>query len=208
MAKLIYVESSPRKERSHSIRVARAFLDEYSNKNPLDTIEVIDLWSKALPPFNEDRLNAKYSIMHGQAPTPAEEEAWKEIESLFDEFNQADKYVFSVPMWNFGFPYTLKHYIDLITQPGLAWSHSPEEGFKGLVQGKVLAIYAAGGSYEAGSETEAFDLQKPSFESWLGFIGLTEVERLVVEPTLAPPEDLQSLENKLIDAAKQLAQIF
>ena len=77
----------------------------------MDTIEVIDLWSKALPPFNEDRLNAKYSIMHGQAPTPAEEEAWKEIESLFDEFNQADKYVFSVPMWNFGFPYTLKHYI-------------------------------------------------------------------------------------------------
>ena len=55
-------------------------------------------------------------------------------------------------------------------------------------QGKVLAIYAAGGSYEAGSETEAFDLQKPSFDSWLGFIGLTEVERLVVEPTLAPPE--------------------
>ena len=52
-------------------------LDEYSNKNPLDTIEVIDLWSKALPPFNEDRLNAKYSIMHGQAPTPAEEEAWR-----------------------------------------------------------------------------------------------------------------------------------
>ena len=96
MAKLIYVESSPRKERSHSIRVARAFLDEYSKKNPMDTIEIIDLWSKALPPFNEDRLNAKYSIMHGQAPTPAEEEAWKEIESLFDEFNQADKYVFSV----------------------------------------------------------------------------------------------------------------
>ena len=208
MTKLIYVESSPRKERSHSVRVARAFLDEYSNKNPLDTIEVIDLWSKALPPFNEDRLNAKYSIMHGQAPTPAEEEAWKEIESLFDEFNQADKYVFSVPMWNFGFPYTLKHYIDLITQPGLAWSHSPEEGFKGLVQGKVLAIYAAGGSYEVGGETEAFDLQKPSFESWLGFIGLTEVERLVVEPTLSPPEDLQSLEGKLIDAAKQLAQSF
>ena len=208
MTKLIYVESSPRKERSHSIRVARAFLDEYSKKNPMDTIEVIDLWSKALPPFNEDRLNAKYSIMHGQAPTPAEEEAWKEIESLFDEFNQADKYVFSVPMWNFGFPYTLKHYIDLITQPGLAWSHSPEEGFKGLVQGKVLAIYAAGGSYEVGGETEAFDLQKPSFESWLGFIGLTEVERLVVEPTLSPPEDLQSLEGKLIDAAKQLAQSF
>ena len=208
MAKLIYVESSPRKERSHSIKVARAFLDEYSKANPGDSVQVIDLWNKDLPPFNEDRLNAKYSLMHGQNPTPAEQEAWKVIESLFREFNEADKYVFSVPMWNFGFPYTLKHYIDLITQPGLAWSHTPEEGFKGLVQGKVLAIYAAGGSYQAGSETEAFDLQKPSFESWLGFIGLTEVVRLVVEPTLAPPDDLLALEDKLMEEARRLAQDF
>ena len=208
MAKLIYVESSPRKERSHSIKVARAFLDEYSKANPGDSVQVIDLWNKDLPPFNEDRLNAKYSLMHGQNPTPAEQEAWKVIESLFREFNEADKYVFSVPMWNFGFPYTLKHYIDLITQPGLAWSHTPEEGFKGLVQGKVLAIYAAGGSYQAGSETEAFDLQKPSFESWLGFIGLTEVVRLVVEPTLAPPDDLLALEDKLMGEARRLAQDF
>ena len=208
MAKLIYVESSPRKERSHSIKVARAFLDEYSKANPGDSVQVIDLWNKDLPPFNEDRLNAKYSLMHGQNPTPAEQEAWKVIESLFSEFNEADKYVFSVPMWNFGFPYTLKHYIDLITQPGLAWSHTPEEGFKGLVQGKVLAIYAAGGSYQAGSETEAFDLQKPSFESWLGFIGLTEVVRLVVEPTLAPPGDLLALEDKLMGEARGLAQDF
>ena len=208
MAKLIYVESSPRKERSHSIKVARAFLDEYSKANPGDSVQVIDLWNKDLPPFNEDRLNAKYSLMHGQNPTPAEQEAWKVIESLFSEFNEADKYVFSVPMWNFGFPYTLKHYIDLITQPGLAWSHTPEEGFKGLVQGKVLAIYAAGGSYQAGSETEAFDLQKPSFESWLGFIGLTEVVRLVVEPTLAPPGDLLALEDKLMEEARRLAQDF
>ena len=98
MAKLIYVESSPRKERSHSIKVARAFLDEYSKANPGDSVQVIDLWNKDLPPFNEDRLNAKYSLMHGQNPTPAEQEAWKVIESLFSEFNEADKYVFSVPM--------------------------------------------------------------------------------------------------------------
>ena len=71
-----------------------------------------------------------------------------------------------------------------------------------------MAIYAAGGSYQAGSETEAFDLQKPSFESWLGFIGLTEVVRLVVEPTLAPPDDLLALEDKLMEEARRLAQDF
>ncbi|MEC9248297.1 MAG: NAD(P)H-dependent oxidoreductase [Pseudomonadota bacterium] len=208
MAKLIYVESSPRKERSHSIKIARTFLDEYSKVNPTDSIETIDLWDKHLPDFNEDRLNAKYSLMHGQNPTDSEQEAWKEIESLFEEFNDADKYVFSVPMWNFGFPYTLKHYIDVITQPGLAWSHSPDEGFKGLVRGKALAIYATGGSYAPGSETEAFDLQKPSFEGWLGFIGLTDISRLIMAPTLASPEDLITLENALSEEVKKLASVF
>ena len=44
---------------------------------------------------------------------------WNKIVELFGRFNSADKYVFSVPMWNFGIPYILKHYIDLITQPAL-----------------------------------------------------------------------------------------
>ena len=208
MAKLLYIESSPRKERSHSIKIARVFLEEYSLVNPDDSIKAIDLWDKTLPDFNEDRLNAKYSLMHGQNPTESEQEAWKEIESLFEEFNDADKYVFSVPMWNFGFPYTLKHYIDVITQPGLAWSHSPEEGFKGLVTGKALVVYATGGSYAPGSETEAFDLQKPSFEGWLGFIGLTDISRLVMAPTLASPEDLTAQEIVLSGEAKKIAQVF
>ena len=79
-------------------------------------------------------------------PSDSEKSAWKEIESIFDTFNEADKYIFSVPMWNFGLPYVLKHYIDVITQPGLAWSFSPDSGYTGLVKGKVLAIYATGGS--------------------------------------------------------------
>ena len=51
-------------------------------------------------------------------------------------------------MWNFGIPYILKHYIDLIVQPGLTFSFSPSEGYKGLVTGKpVTVVYARGGAY-------------------------------------------------------------
>ena len=39
MATLLYVESSPRKERSHSIKVANAFLEAYAGANPSDTID-------------------------------------------------------------------------------------------------------------------------------------------------------------------------
>ena len=63
--------------------------------------------------------------MHGEQPSASERTAWAEVEALFARFNAADKYLFSVPMWNLGLPYILKHYIDVITQPGLAWSFDP-----------------------------------------------------------------------------------
>ena len=150
MSTLLYIEVSPRKARSHSINVANAFLDAYAAANPNDTIDRLDLWDTALPEFDGERLNAKYSVMHGESPSGAELDAWNEVQALFDRFNQADKYLFSVPMWNFNIPYKLKHYIDVITQPGMAWSFSPETGYSGLVSGKVAAVFSSAGAYHDG----------------------------------------------------------
>jgi FMN-dependent NADH-azoreductase len=208
MAKLIYIESSPRKSRSHSINVSKAFLETYAKKNPNDSVEKIDLWSEVLPTFSNDVLNAKYSIMHGSDPSADEKIAWGEIESLFRQFNSADKYLFSVPMWNFGLPYVLKHYIDVITQPGLAWSFTPETSYTGLVEGKVAVIYATGGEYTVGSQTEAFDLQKPAFENWLGFIGLTNISPITIAPTLSDPSAVEKIVGLCVEEAEKLANTF
>ena len=208
MSTLLYIEVSPRKERSHSINVANAFLDAYAAANPAATIDRLDLWDIELPEFDGERINAKYSVMHGESPTGAELSAWNEVQAMFDRFNQADKYLFSVPMWNFNIPYKLKHYIDVITQPGMAWSFSPETGYSGLVSGKVAAVFSSAGVYHEGSGAEAFDLQKPSFQNWLGFIGLTEVHPIVVAPTLDAPENVEAAVAKAKEEAVSLAKTF
>lgn len=208
MATLLYVESSPRKQRSHSITVARAFLDAYAAANPADTIDTLDLWAAELPRFDGAMLDAKYSIMHGQDPSAEQRTAWQAVEQLAARFCAADKYVFSVPMWNFGLPYQLKHYIDLITQPGLTWSFDPASGYSGLVSGKAVAIYASGGAYHEGSGAEAFDLQKPAFENWLAFVGISDVARLIAAPTLGTPDDVASNVDAARSAAIKLAGNF
>lgn len=208
MTTLLYIESSPRKERSHSIKVANAFLDTYVGVNPKDKVDRIDLWDTVLPEFDGERINAKYSVMHGDSPSGDEVAAWREVQTLFDRFNRADKYVFSVPMWNFSIPYKLKHYIDVITQPGMAWSFSPDTGYSGLVSGSVAAIYSSAGVYHDGSGAEAFDLQKPYFENWLGFVGLTDVKRVVVAPTLEAPENVEAAVKQATDDAVVLAKNF
>ncbi|MBF8258907.1 MAG: azoR, partial [Actinobacteria bacterium] len=118
--------------------------------------------------------------------------AWKAVEGVIERFKGADKYLFSLPMWNFGIPYKLKHYIDVIVQPTYTFSFSPKEGYKGLITGKKAAVvYARGGAYPAGSGGEAFDLQKRYMEQFLGFIGFTDITPIVVEPTLAKPESVE-----------------
>lgn len=209
MAKLLYIESSPRKEYSESIRVAQAFLDAYRQANPDDEIETLDLWSYPLPAFDGETLNAKYRILHGQSHTPAESAAWDAVVKVYEHFNRAQKYLFSLPMWNFGIPYKLKHYIDVLTQPGLTFSFSPDSGYSGLVTGKPAAVvYARGGEYTSGPEVQSFDFQKPYLELWLGFIGFSDIRSILIEPTLADPDSVEKVRTSAkamaADAAKMI----
>jgi len=82
MAKLLHIESSPRKDRSASIAVARAFLDEYRKTHTGDTVETLDLWKTELPSFDGDVINSKYIIMHGKEHTPEQKKAWGAVEKV------------------------------------------------------------------------------------------------------------------------------
>jgi FMN-dependent NADH-azoreductase len=208
METLLYIEASPRGERAKSTRVAKEFIAAYQKANPSVQIEHINLWKVSLPAFDGDMLDAKYAVLSGQNQTPEQEAAWKTVSEMADVFKSADKYVFSVPMWNFGIPYKLKHYIDIITQPGLTFSFSPQEGYKGLVSGKALIVYARGGAYPEGSETEAYDMQTKSFGMHLGFIGITDQTNIIVEPTLAAPDAVDSTVAKAVDLAASKAASF
>ncbi|MEW4526749.1 MAG: FMN-dependent NADH-azoreductase [Maioricimonas sp. JB045] len=208
MTKLLYIESSPRKQRSKSIRLAQAFLDEYRAAHPDDEIVTLDLWSRTLPEFDGDTIDAKYSVMHGQDPTDDQRRAWQAIVDICDEFKSADKYVFSVPMWNFSIPYRLKHYIDLLAQPGQTFSFSPETGYTGLVTGKPVAVlYARGGDYRS-DEMQPFNHQQSYMELMLGFLGFTDIHTVAMQPVLAAPEDVARTEAEATAHARQLANGF
>lgn len=209
MAKLLHIESSPRKARSASIAVAKEFLAAYQAANPADEVETWDLWSTTLPEFDGATIDAKYQIMHGAEHSPEQAAAWKQVTDVFDRFNSADKYVLSLPMWNFSIPYKLKHLIDVIAQPGLAFSFSPETGYSGLVTGKpITVIYSRGGEYTSSEQMKALDYQKSYVDFLLGFIGFTDIKTIVVEPMLAPPEVAGPAKEAAKQTASELAASF
>jgi FMN-dependent NADH-azoreductase len=197
MAKLLYIEASPRKTRSKSIEVAKTFLDTLRTAHPSLEVDTLDLWSTELPKFDGSVIEAKYAILHGQPHTEEQAQAWRQVEKVIARFKAPDCYLFSLPMWNFGLPYILKHYIDVIIQPGLTFSFSPTEGYSGLVKGKkAVAVYARGGAYGAGTGMEGYDLQSKALAGILGFIGLTDLNSIFVEPTLSPESEAAVVKAK------------
>jgi FMN-dependent NADH-azoreductase len=209
MSKLLYLQASPRPERSHSITAADAFVAAYRKTHSTDQIVTMNLFRKDLPPFDGLALQAKYNILHGRKHTNEELAAWRAIEEVIDEFTSADKYVMAVPMWNFNIPYRLKHYFDLIVQPTYTYSYSPEEGYKGLVREKPIFIsYARGREYTSGSPREAFDLQTRYLETILGFIGFTDIRKVIVESTLADKGLVKQRRETAITKAEGMAKAF
>lgn len=204
MQSLLYIEASPRKDASTSIAVSKAFLDEFQRTNPSTQISTINLYETQLPEFNGPTIDAKYAILTGQPHSDEQKLAWQKVETLITEFKKADKIVFSVPMWNFGIPYVLKHYIDVIVQPGYTFSYTPGEGYKGLVLGKpVLLICSRGGAY--GPESEV-DFQKSYMETVLKFIGFTDIRTILVEPTMSPNKS--EVLKTAIQMADEMAKKF
>jgi FMN-dependent NADH-azoreductase len=205
MSKLLYIKASPRDARSHSHKTASAFIEEYLRHNPNDKIETIDLFKEPLPEFDNFAAESKYAIMHGQQKTAEQLKKWTQIEKIIEQFKSADKYLFSVPMWNFSIPYKLKHYIDIIVQPSYTFTVT-DTGYKGLAGGKPLClILARGSSYEKDSPI-AF--QWRYLEFIFGFIGFTEIKTIVCQPTLRDKETVEKAQNNAIETAKAVAAGF
>jgi FMN-dependent NADH-azoreductase len=184
MANLLYIQASPRPDRSYSIAVAKAFLSSYVLAHPQDNVVTLDLFQADLPVFDGFMLNAKYSILHGKKLSPEEARVWKKVEQIIDEFKSADKHVLATPMWNFGIPYRLKQYIDILVQPTYTFLYTPEKGYEGLVLGKpLMAIYARGGEYSA-EAYKPYEMQKSYIELIFSFMGFSDMRSIIIEPTL------------------------
>ncbi len=209
MNKLLYIQASPRVERSYSLAAADAFATSYKENNPGDDVVTLNLFTKDLPPFDGLALNAKYNILHGMKHSDEELAAWRAVEHIIDEFKAADKYVLAIPMWNFNIPYRLKQYLDILIQPTYTFSFSPEQGYSGLVTGKPVFIsFSRGGEYSLGSESEPLDFQTKYIFTILGFIGFTDIRTLVIEPTLSDPEVAKEKRTTAIEKAKEMAKSF
>ena len=210
--KLLFIEASPRGKDSCTSRVANAFIDAYKAKNPNDEIEHLPLFDVELPTFSGEGANQKMAQivdMGSGGSGIAIEGQWAGVVREVERLKRADKVVISSPMWNFSIPYRLKHYLDLICQPGLTFYVS-EGKYIGMMTGKPMQLVLASGSpYEARFPLESdgtkTDFQRAYLEHVARFIGFEQIDVIKIEPTgmLAP----DALEELLVSKSKEAARL-
>ncbi len=207
MGTILHIEASPRGEESFSARAARALTETLADIRPGDTIDTLNVFDEELPAFRAPAAAAKYAVMGGGKPEGEAAKAWQAVSAVIDRFKAADAYVVSSPMWNFSIPYRLKQYIDVIVQPGLTFSYARDRGYEGMVSGPAVILLARGGAYGPGSGMETLDYQRPYVETVLRFMGIAEIETIVLEPTVASgPEAGQQILQRACEQARAAAR--
>src|SRR5712671_4617857 len=184
--RLLNIESSPRGSRSASIAVTSAFLEAYRQACPGVMVDTLNVWEEKLPDFDQEAIGAKYKGVFKEPMDQAETAVWDKIQELALRFQQADRIVLGVPMWNFSVPYKLKQLIDLSCQRNMLFTFDGEFYGPSVSIDKAFVAYVRGQSDEAGFKTVSqpgFEYLSGYVEFWLRFIGVRAVVTLTVEHT-------------------------
>lgn len=201
MTKLLYIKASPRVG-SRSIAVADAYLEALQAKHPGLDIDVLDVWQTRMPEFDGDRVAAKLNVFGGQTNQGEAATIWDEITAVAKRFIAADRYLFAVPMWNGGIPYKLKHYIDVIHQPGLLFGFDPASGYFGLLKDKAATIVYTSGAFAQSFPSPAFgvDSQSTYMTAWLNQAGISDITEIRYQPTILTGDPEGDFERAKVSA--------
>ena len=183
MPTLLHINSSPLYGRSVSRQLTEAFVSQWKSSHPKGTVVDRDLYATPIPPVTAEWVGAAYTPE--EARTPQQKELLALSDTLVAELEQADEYVFGVPMHNFGVPSVLKLWIDQIARVGKTFSYADGTP-KGLLTGKKATfVIATGGIYDAQTRMASFNFVEPYLRSVFGFLGVTDATFLTAGGTAA-----------------------
>lgn len=189
--------------------VADHFLARLKQRYPELVVEQLDLFNTDLPAFDQDAVASRYQIIANEAIDPAQADAWRDLKKWTDHFLSFDSCLIATPMWNFGIPYRLKQYIDILTQPGLTFRNDSNGNVEGLAEGRRAIIVAASAMpFGSMPEIDGMDFQLAYLKTWFGFIGVTDMNAVRVAGTFGSQDAITAAMTQAFDDAERLADMI
>jgi len=173
MKTVLQINSSLFQQQGQSSQLSEALVAQLLG--PQDRLITRDLAAEPVPHLSAERF-AAFTTAEAER-TPAQQAAVADSDALIAELRAADVIVLGLPMYNFGVPSTLKAYFDHVARAGVTFRYT-SEGPEGLLTGKKAYVLATRGGNYQGTPT---DTQTPYVRTFLGFLGITDVEFVYAE---------------------------
>ena len=176
---ILHVDSSPRREASHSRKMTAELVASLKQTHPNATITRRDLGQQPPPFVTEEWQNGAYTPEEQR--TPAQIAALEYSNQAIAELLAANILVIGAPMYNLTVSADLKAWLDQVIRINKTFTAE----YKGLAAGKKAFVVTArgGGGYGAGEPMEKINFQDSYLRTALGFIGITDVEFIHVNNT-------------------------
>jgi FMN-dependent NADH-azoreductase len=169
----------------------------------------MDLWRERLPEFSGPIVEAKYARMKAQAFNDAQRDSFAEAERMAVRLALAERVLISTPMWNFGIPYKLKQWFDIVVQPGLTFRFDPSLGYVPLLKDRpTIVIIASGSDFATGMNRGRIDMATPYLREILRFVGINNVRFIPIGPTTGPQLPIEAARERAHQRLAAMAESF
>ena len=172
---LLVIQSSINAAQSASNSLVKHYIQNKTTHHSNFQVEQLNL---AQAPF--DYLdNDIFAAFSGQTTefTSHQQQAVAQSEQAISKLKAADELLITLPLYNLGFPATLKTWLDYVCRAGLTFQYT-SEGPKGLINNvKATIILTSGWIY---ADT-AYDTASQQLKNTLGLIGITDVTLIRAE---------------------------
>lgn len=201
MAEILFVNSCVRGEESRTLKLARAFFEEYAAIHPEDTITERNLMEQRIQPLYPETKAEKDALWAaGRLDAPMFEPA--------RQFAAADKIVIVAPLWDMAYPAILRIYTEAISVINILFRYTTEGECVGMAKAKKLLFITTRGSdfslpEMAGMESGAYHLK-----ALCAMYGIPEFEVLAAEGLDDVRNDATAILNAATERAKELAKTF
>jgi len=182
MTTILQINSAARSQGAQSTLLVNELTNRLQQSNPGSTVVTRNLQAEPLPHLDDAVLGAFFTP--ADQHSPEQQAIAARSAALIAELQAADIIVIGAPLYNFGISSQLKTYFDWIARAGVTFRYTAN-GPEGLVKGKkVYVVSARGGKYHGTPN----DTQTPYLKTFLGFLGMTDVNFIYAEGLNLGPE--------------------
>lgn len=186
MPKLLFLNACIDRERSRTLRIARAAVSILEDRG-YETEEIV-LEDEYVLPMTTEILGKRNTLLkEGRYDNP--------LFSNARTFRDADRIIIAAPFWDFGFPSVLKTYLESVSCPGITYRYTSEGELIGLCRAERITYITTRGGFVSDEK----DLGFATIGELGNYFGIPEVDCISANAMDIPTTDVDATIERVIE---------